>query len=343
MNIKVSVIIPVYNCEKYIRECIESLINQNLKECEFIFINDGSTDKSEEIIKEYLYGDERISLINQKNSGVSVARNIGIKKAVGEYIGFVDADDYVENNYFERLYNEAKDDNCHIVICGWKNVFKDNETVFSLPFEKNKVFNKADIEKNIYPFLIKEDSLNSVCNKIYKRDVLSKNNIEFPVGLDLGEDGLFNIKAFTQVNRCKFIDYEGYYYRYVEGSATRNVINKDYFKRAINVFNRNIEEYEKWPMDIEEIDRLKSLKLINTAISLTYVYFVPNKNNTLKDRYKYVEAMINNSNLNLVINKYYEEIGNNRGWYEKAIINSIRSKNTLAIWMLTSYSRFRNR
>ena len=105
MNVKVSVIIPVYNCEKYIEECIESLINQTLQECEFIFVNDGSKDKSEEIIKKYADKDERITLINQKNSGVSVARNVGIKKAVGEYIGFVDADDYVDSNYYEKLYN----------------------------------------------------------------------------------------------------------------------------------------------------------------------------------------------------------------------------------------------
>ena len=155
MNVKVSVIIPVYNCEKYIEECIESLINQTLQECEFIFVNDGSKDKSEEIIKKYADKDERITLINQKNSGVSVARNIGIKKAVGEYIGFVDADDYVESDYYEKLYNTAKNNNCSIVVCNWKSRLNGKDSEFILPFIKNKVMNKKDIEDKIH-FLLKK-------------------------------------------------------------------------------------------------------------------------------------------------------------------------------------------
>lgn len=343
MNVKVSVIIPVYNCEKYIEECIESLINQTLQECEFIFVNDGSKDKSEEIIKKYADKDERITLINQKNSGVSVARNVGIKKASGEYIGFVDADDYVESNYYEKLYNAAKRNQCEIVICDFKVEVNGKYNKFNMPFIKDKVMNKEYIEDKIYPFFIREDSLNAVWNKLYKSSIINNNKIEFPIELDLGEDGLFNVRAFTYCSRCFFMDYSGYFYRDVDGSATRNVIEKDYFKRALNVYESNLKEYDKWSIKKDEIEKLKAIKFLNVVIGLTYIYFVPNENNRLKDRYLYVKNMINDEEVSRNINKYYELISKDKGRYEKKIIDCIKNKNTVGIYLLTLYSRLRNR
>lgn len=106
-KIKVSVIVPVYNVEKYLRECLNSLVNQTLKEIEIICINDGSEDSSLEILNEYASKDSRFVIINQENSGQSVARNKGLDVAKGEYIGFVDSDDWVDLNFFENLYSEA--------------------------------------------------------------------------------------------------------------------------------------------------------------------------------------------------------------------------------------------
>ena len=343
MNVKVSVIIPVYNCEKYIEECIESLINQTLQECEFIFVNDGSKDKSEEIIKKYADKDERITLINQKNSGVSVARNVGIKKAVGEYIGFVDADDYVESDYYEKLYNTAKNNNCSIVVCNWKSQINGKENKLSLPFEKDKILNKSYIEEKIYPFLIENDSFNSVCNKLFNSNLIKENKVEFPVGIELGEDGAFNVQAFTYCKDSYYIDYCGYNYREVEGSATRNIVKKDYFKRALNVYESNLKEYDKWPIKKDKIEKLKAIKFLNVVIGLTYIYFVPNENTQFKDRYLYVKNMINNETVSRNINKYYELISKNKGRYEKKIIDCIKNKNTVGIYLLTLYSRLRNR
>ena len=107
-NIKVSVVVPAYNVENYIEDCLKSLINQTLKEIEIIVVNDGSTDNTFEIINKYANLDFRIKVISQENQGISVTRNNGIKIAKGEYIGFVDSDDWVDENYFEELYNTAK-------------------------------------------------------------------------------------------------------------------------------------------------------------------------------------------------------------------------------------------
>lgn len=343
MSVKVSVIVPVYNCEKYIGECIESLINQTLRECEFIFINDGSIDKSKEIIEKYAKKDNRIKLINQKNGGVSVARNTGLSNAIGEYIGFVDGDDYIEKDYYENLYNSANENSCEMVICNWKSELKGKKNILSLPFEKNKVLDKKYIEENIYPFFIKSDSLNSVCNKLFNNKLIKERNIKFPIGIELGEDGAFNIAATTYTNKIYYLDSCGYYYREVKGSATRNVIKKDYFKRALSVYKNKLEEYKKWPIKEDEIERLKSIKFLNTVIALTYVYFVPNENKNLIDRYRYIKNMINNEEVSVAINKYYNEISLNKGRYEIKIIDSIKNKNTFSIYLLTLYSRLRNR
>lgn len=343
MNIKVSVIIPVYNCEKYIAECIESLIGQTLKECEFIFVNDGSSDKSKEIIEGYSQNDSRIKIINQENGGVSVARNTGLKNSVGEYIGFVDGDDCVDCDYYEKLYEVAKTNSCEIVICDWKSELKGNKNRLNLPFIRDKVLDKRYIEKEVYPFLIESDKLNSVCNKIFNNKMIKENKVIFPVGVELGEDGAFNVRAITYATNVYYLDLCGYYYREVEGSATRNVIKKDYFKRALNVYKNRLKEYEEWTIEEEKIEELKAIKFLNTIIALTYIYFVPNENNKLKDRYKYIKKMINNDEVSDAINKYYEEISYGKGKYEMNIINSIKNKNTFCIYALTLYSRLRNR
>lgn len=115
---KVSIIVPVYNVEKYLRKCIDSLVNQTLNDIEIICINDGSTDKSLKILKEYKNKDSRIILLNQENSGQSVARNRGIEIAKGEYLGFVDPDDWIDLDYYEKLYNAAIGTNADIATAG---------------------------------------------------------------------------------------------------------------------------------------------------------------------------------------------------------------------------------
>ena len=114
---KVSVIVPVYNVEKYLSRCLESLINQSLKDIEIICINDGSTDNSLQILKQFAYKDNRIKIINQTNSGQSVARNKGLAIASGKYIGFVDSDDWIDNDYYEKMFETIERTNSDFACC----------------------------------------------------------------------------------------------------------------------------------------------------------------------------------------------------------------------------------
>ncbi|MCI6847610.1 MAG: glycosyltransferase [Erysipelotrichaceae bacterium] len=222
--IKLSVIVPVYNVEKYINKCLDSLINQTLKDIEFIFVNDGSLDNSVKIIKEYQKKDKRIKLFNKKNGGQASARNLGLKKANGEYIAFLDSDDYVKEDMYEILYNRAKKDNLDIVICNYYLVYPEK-------IIENRLSITNDMEKIISPreYIVLSPS---PWNKIIRHEYLTKQNFMFPEGI-IYEDlasipllGLGNPKTVF-LNQCL--------YYYVQSSSS-TMRNNEYKSKYENIF-----------------------------------------------------------------------------------------------------------
>ena len=339
---KVSIVVPVYNCEEYLDKCITSLINQTLYDCEFIFVNDGSSDNSRDIINKYKLIDNRITLINQENSGVSVARNKGIKVSTGEYIGFVDADDYIELDMFETMYNAAKESDCDVVISNFEEELEGNKNIIKYNFTKNKLLDKDYINKNIIPFFIANDSLNTAWNKIYKNKIIKDNKISFPKGVCLGEDGLFNINVFSNIDIVKYIDYCGYHYREVKGSATRNLYNKDYFEKALEVYNLDILNYCKTNLSREEIYKLKSIKFINSVMSYIYIYLKPNQGIDSTYARKYIKNMISNNHVQEALDIYNQEVPIH-GRYEKVILRGIKRKSWFTLYCTCLYSRIRSK
>ena len=222
---KVSVIVPIYNVEKYLERCIESLINQTFEDIEIIALNNGSTDKSLDILNYYAYKDKRIRVINNKNIGVSKSRNIGIKEAKGEYIVFVDSDDWIDSNMIEILHKTISDNNCDLVMCTYVREFANHskEKVFNLPeiniYEgiqvKNELLRKlvGPIQKELAnPEYL--DALGTVWAKMYKTSILKEKNLRF---IDLkeigsGEDILFNIYVFNEVSKVILLNKPMYHY-----------------------------------------------------------------------------------------------------------------------------------
>jgi glycosyltransferase involved in cell wall biosynthesis len=343
MSIKVSVIIPVYNAEKYLVDCIESLLSQTLKECEFIFINDGSIDNSLEILKKYKKKDGRIILVDQENQGVSSARNNGLRVAIGEFVGFVDADDYIEEDMYEVLYNSAKLAGTDVVISNFENEIEGKKVIIKYPFLLNDKLNKEYIELEVLPYFIRTDNLNTVCNKIFSNQIIIRNKIQFPEKVTLGEDGLFNITFFYHATSMMYINYSGYHYRDVNGSATRNILEKDYFSRALEVYSLKFPERYIQKIDKKRIHQLKSIKLIQSVMSYIHVYFTPSKDVSFKFRYKYVKNMVNNQYVKEALTIYLVETNSYLGWYENCIINLIKRKSTFGLYCMTAYSRLRNR
>ena len=195
--IDVSIIVPIYNAEKYIEKCLDSLLNQTKKELEFILINDGSTDNTESIIKKYK--DKRIKYYKNKNQGIGKTRNFGIEKATGRYIMFIDSDDYIDKNMTKIMFDKAFSNNLDVVICDYYNVVN-NELIE----EKLVDFKPTNLKES--PNLIIDINL-SPWNKMYKRNLINENNIRFVENLKY-EDAPFvcqaldKAKKIGKVNKC---------------------------------------------------------------------------------------------------------------------------------------------
>ena len=209
---KVSIIVPVYGVEKYIDKCLDSLVKQSLKEIEIIVVNDGTKDNSQKIIDKYVkkYPDKIKSYIKE-NGGQGSARNYGLKKAMGEYIGYVDSDDFVEKDMYKKLYNKANENDYDIVVCGNYNVSEDYKTKNIDTFTNDY---NTDLENVFFGKM-------AVWNKIYKRDILIKNKLEFKEKVWY-EDLAFTLKTVMNSNTFAFIDEPLYDYLIREGSTMNN-------------------------------------------------------------------------------------------------------------------------
>ncbi len=208
---KISVIIPFYNSEKYIKICIESIINQSLKDIEIICINDGSTDNSLEIIEQLSLTDSRIKIYSQENKGVSAARNLGLSLSKGKYIYFIDSDDYIKQDTLEKSYNLAEETNSDIIIFDVNNVY--GETIISTNrvhdfVKKNK---KQLIEFSSMPEIVYQNCY-TVC-KLYNKDFIYKNKLEFPVGIVNSEDTIFWFLSLFCNPKISLLDESLYFYR----------------------------------------------------------------------------------------------------------------------------------
>lgn len=201
---KVSIIIPVYNVESYLRRCLDSVVNQTLKDIEIILVNDGSTDGSLAICEEYAKNDDRIKIITRKNGGLSAARNTGLDNATSEYIGFIDSDDWVDTNFFENLYNTAIEKNCDVAL---GDIVRKGEKKHKIRLKLQKVEVAETLEDKLR---ISQGIKNpGVWNKIYKRYLF--DNLRFEEGIYY-EDGEFTIKMMSKCKNVVSVPNIYYYY-----------------------------------------------------------------------------------------------------------------------------------
>ncbi|MBM6691184.1 glycosyltransferase [Fusobacterium mortiferum] len=255
-DIKISVIVPVYNVEKYIKQCLESIVNQTYRNLEVIVVNDGTKDNSMEIVEEFL-SDKRIKVINKENGGLSSARNRGIEEATGDYISFVDSDDYLKLNMYEILINNLNNED--ILVFNYTRV--DNRTN-NIQKEKyldtRYLCNLSSNESYLY------SELENVCwNKLYKIEYIKKNKFSF---LEiLYEDAFWKVETIFSTSKIKLIDEALYYYR---------INRKDSIMELGKNFNKGF--YEK---------QLKSYQLILKKIDN---FIKKNKNNLNQNKLIYL-------------------------------------------------------
>lgn len=217
----ISVIIPVYNVEKYIEQCIKSIINQTYKKIEVILIDDGSIDKSGAICDEYAKIDKRIIVIHKENGGLSDARNKGIDIAKGEYITFVDSDDYVKENFIEDLYTAIINNNAKLSICNIIMVDEDGNTIENLGFSSDKLVNGKEILKGICEYRNLIEGI-VAWNKMYSKDFFKENR--YPKG-KIHEDEFLTYKILYFANKVAITNRFLYYYRKNDNSITSKKFN----------------------------------------------------------------------------------------------------------------------
>ena len=239
----VSVIIPVYNVENYLNECLDSVCNQTLSNIEIICVNDGSSDDSLKILNQYRQVDDRIKVISQNNQGLSVARNNGLKEATGRYIYFLDSDDYIDISCLEKLYNNAVSNDSDVVLFKFQNV-DDNKNVHKrgVEFKIDKIF--GDIDYGHFNFTYKDvrrhvmNSAFSACLKLYKREFIEL--FEFPIGVNF-EDVPVHVKVMLIAKRISFVPEFLYYYRSNPDSILNSNANGFDIFKVIDM----VEEYLK--------------------------------------------------------------------------------------------------
>lgn len=271
--IKVSLIVPIYNTSKYLDKCINSLINQTLKDIEIILINDGSLDNSEEIIKKYK--DKRIKYIKKENEGIGKTRNLGINTAKGKYIAFVDSDDYLELDFCEKMYEKAINDNCDLVICDYYKDFND------IKKEINYIsFQDTNLKK--YPKLINEINLGP-CNKLYLLELLKNNNIFFVENLKY-EDAPFVINAL--INSKNIGKVNKYLTNYVIHENSETTIRDERIFDILKITDMIAIDLKKANIPLENITDLVVMILTDYTIQQRYI-----NNSNLRN--KFINAAFN--------------------------------------------------
>lgn len=323
----ISIIIPVYNAALYLNECLNSVLNQSFVDIEVICVNDGSTDNSLEIINDFGRKDTRIRLVNQQNQGVSAARNVGIAIAQGEYIGFVDADDYVSVDYFEQFIKHSGSDMAGIKPSDFD--MKQLDTV-----------NKTQL----YQHMLASDSFNSVCFKIFKRDLVVKNKVFFTVGMRLGEDAHFILNFLQYATTVAlFSDNQGYFYRENVESATKAAVrDNSVFDRVFSEFKLDHQKQFHIQLTSDEILNAKLQKFWNSYLAALSLYLRANTAIEKAERYLFIKKSM------LEFNTIYKQTDHHQFWkmtrsrFEQFVLSALIQQQFWKLKIAYCYSHFRN-
>lgn len=265
-NPKVSIIVPIYNVEKYLDRCMESLLNQTLEDIEIIMVDDGSPDNCPKMCDEYAKKDKRVKVIHKKNGGLGYARNSGLDIATGEYVAFVDSDDYTDLDAYRSLYDKAKESDADIVYAGFYNQHPDmSESVFFIldntwvdheiiSFLSDMIFDEKPREKTVCM---------SMWNAVYKRDIIEKYHVRFQSEREImSEDIVFHTTLLPLCHKVVCIPIALYHYCYNGESLTHTT-----FKQS--KIDANIKLYET----LMSISNKYGLKELNESIALFFLNY----------------------------------------------------------------------
>lgn len=300
MNSIVSIIVPIYNAQDYLRNCIESIINQTYKELEIILVNDGSSDSSLSLCNHYKSLDKRIIVIDKKNSGVANARNCGIRNSNGKYIHFVDADDELESNMIEVLVHLLEKNNADFSICGYKRIMNPSgsniKTYENIRYSGNirNYFEDLDV-------LLKRGLIQGPCWKLFISKIIKDNNLIFPADYSFGEDTVFVYKylefcsEISSTNECLYI-----YNNYRDGGLS-NAVRDDKCDLYIYLYTLLYELMYKKGC---KINSKLAKSYIGSIIATISEFYQVKPNYPRKKRYQVIKRICTNLNSRKLLSYY---------------------------------------
>ncbi len=303
---KISVIVPIYNTEKYLSKCIESLINQDHDNLEIILVNDGSKDNSQKICEEYAEKDSRIVLINKENGGLSSARNHGLKLATGDYVAFVDSDDWIELDMYSSMLKHIIETNAELCFCAY---FKDNvnNSIVCGLSENKETLDFHSIRENVIPRMIapynlgsKERILPMVWRVLYNRKFLESNNLYFSTDMPYAEDDIFIIDALFNCSNISLLNKPFYHYVFREGSAVNKYRPK--YRKEKNLYFNNLIEILKTYSSVDSDFVIKYKRNLNNQFICINEGDIINECHTdnkkkISDKLKYIKNICDDEKL----------------------------------------------
>ncbi len=326
LNIKVSIIIPIYNVEKYLIQCLDSVVNQTLKEIEILCINDGSTDNSLRILEEYAKKDKRIRVINKKNAGVGAARNTGLEYAKGEYIGFVDSDDWVDITMFEKLYQNSKYHNSDIVMCPMSIVYENDEELGYYRYSNILSYYDLDcfndeFDDCVFDYKQTKDFILRIAvnayNKIYRTEFIKEIDAKFPEGM-IFEDNPFFYHTYLNAKNLSLVKDFLYYHRVNRMGSLISTGDQRFFDmiKIQNLIIKNftsIPNFEDYEIDLLNnkiktiIDRYFQVSDIHRQEFFELIKKDFEKMNLKTDKIENLKSHINKNYLNIINSNSHKE------------------------------------
>lgn len=245
----ISIIVPVYNAKDYIHQCIDSIVTQHgFDRAELILVDDGSKDVSGAVCDSYARRFDNVTALYQENSGVSEARNTGIKAAKGEYICFADADDFLFGGIVKKILDTVEKCGPDFMFFDYKYEYTDSYVQLDFPFESGVILSGDYVRKDIAEFMLSDSSFNAVWNKVFKKSLVDENGICFEKGKKYGEDKDFVLKFMQVCGNAFYIHETGYFYRYVESGAIQKA-RTDYFTGLYADYVSTLNLYKKLSVD----------------------------------------------------------------------------------------------
>ena len=293
-NIELSVIIPIYNVEQYLRQCLDSVVNQYFKNIEIILVNDGSTDKSYSICQEYAENDNRIVLLNQKNAGLAAARQAGLNQARGNYITFVDSDDWLELEMYQKMMDAANSVNADIVFC---NVYR-NESKKEKYYFPSGFYNRQEMERVIFPRLLagfsSDSGENTIrwCNwlRLYKKSLIDDNGICFDKRFRRSQDLPFTFECTIHANSYYYLGEDYLYHNRMNYESLSKGYTQNMWGliKPLILYLQNIVNYYEGYNFQEQMNRRAALFVFECCENENK----PNNNKPMKDRISTIKSIM---------------------------------------------------